>query len=405
MILEYDKPLKSIIFFVLLPPIFTGFFPGKITVISALCYYIVAYGLFKYRQYITFDNIEGVSAIKLFLFFEIITYIRGFTNIDTNADIYALASSLLFTNFLFPILLLISTPHNVAIIWKSFITIGIPLCIICYFYPPTDAMMSFQHNMIFISAFTLCSSYLKKKYFLFFFLISLFVILIDLNRRSIFLSFSVPFLILLFKRFYSYAFVKRSIFCVTFIFPMILLILGLSGKFNVFEYMDERDELIVSEDVRAFNTDSRTSIYLDVFGELDRQEAYLFGLGGNGKTATSLADTDLNAHGDALYKIGRVGSESGMLNFIQFGGFFGWLCYTILFIAIIYNGLFKSKNQFVVLLSVWTCFHYVYSYIEDKYAVNPHMFYFMIMYGICLNKEFLNMKDEDMKCYLQSIFH
>lgn len=404
MILEYDKQLKYVILLVLLPPIFTGFFPGQITIITALCYYIVTYGLYRYRKYITFDNIEGVAAVKLFLFFGVVTYIRGFTNIDDNADIYSLASSLFFTSFLFPIILLLSTPHNVAIIWKSFITVGIPLCIICYFFPPTDGMMSFQHNMIFISGFVLCSSYLKKKYFLFFLFISIFVILLDLNRRSILFGFSVPFVILLFQRLFSYEFVKKNIFCISFIFPIVLLILGLSGKFNVFEYMQERDSVVVAEDVRALNTDSRTTIYLDVFGELDSRGAYLLGLGGNGKTQTALTDNRY-ANYDLIYKNGRNATESGMLNFIQYGGVFGWLCYTILFMAIVYNGLFKSKNQFLILLSILACFHYIYSYIEDKYTVNPHTFYFMIMYGICLNKEFLNMNDEDMKCYLRSIFH
>lgn len=404
MFFEYDKQLKFLIFFVLLPPVFTGFFPGKITVITALCYYIVTLGLYRYRKYITFENIEGVVAVKMFLFFGAVTYIRGFTNIDDNADIYSLASSLAFTSFLFPIILLLSTPHNVFIIWKSYVMIGIPMNIICFFFPPTDAAMTFQHNMLFISGFVLCSPYLKKKYLILFFLLSLFLIFADLDRRSIMLCFSVPFIILLFRGLLSYNFFKRSVFYITFIIPTILLILGFSGKFNVFEYIAERDELVVAEDVRAINTDSRTAIYLDVFGELDRQEAYLFGLGGNGKTATSLVDCRWGDF-DVVYKNGRAATESGMLNFIQYGGVFGWLCYTFLFVAFVYNGLFKSKNQFVMLISIVACFHYIYSYIEDKYTVNPHTFYFMIMYGICLNKEFLNMNDEDMKCYLRSIFH
>lgn len=402
--MDFDKFLKYLIVFVLIPPIYTGFYPGKITVITALCYYIVTYGLYRYRKYITFDNIEGVAAVKLFLFFGVVTYIRGFANIDDNSDIYALASSLAFLNFLFPVLLLLATPHNIAIIWKSFITIGIPLCIICYFFPPCDVTMSFQHNMLYISVFVLASPYLKKRYLYIFFFLSSFIILLDFDRRSIIIFFSVPFFILLFQRFYNYILVKKFIFLISFVFPVVLLLLGLSGKFNIFEYIGEQDELFVVEDVRALNVDSRTSIYLDVFGELDRQDAYLFGLGGNGKTQTSLFDVTWTDF-DSIYKNGRNGTESGMLNFIQYGGVFGWLCYTILFVAIIYNGLFKSKSHFLTFISILACFHYVYSYIEDRYSVNPHTFYLMIMYGICLNKEFLRMKDDDIKCYLQSIFH
>ena len=104
--------------------------------------------------------------------------------------------------------------------------------------------------------------------------------------------------------------------------------------------------------------DSRTSIYEDVFDELNRRNAYLIGLTANGKTQTSLSDIS-NADFSEIYKNGRPGTESGMLNQIQYGGIIGFICYSVLFIGATYFAIWKSRNRYMILIGLFVSFKYI----------------------------------------------
>jgi len=150
-------------------------------------------------------------------------------------------------------------------------------------------------------------------------------------------------------------------------------------------------------------TDSRTAIYTDVFTELSKQNSYILGLGGNGKTNTSLI-YDESGDYDKIYKEGRRGTESGMLNHFQYSGIIGAFSYWLLLAASSFKAIFKSNNHFCKMLGLFMAFKVFYSFVEDQIMVNVESFYLMFLIGMCSNWKFRGFKDIEIKKRLNFIF-
>ena len=394
---------KYFIIPVLLPSVFTGFFPNKIVAVQALCYYLILYILWLKRKQWHKEEFDGGIIFKLVFFYSGLTYLRGFFNIDWYPDWINQFSGLVFLCFLMPMLLFVSSTLNLCKIYQGIIKFGIPLCVINALLPSSDGQMNFQHNMYFLLGFIFCIPYIKKKYRIFILLGLLVIVLYDIDRRSIFLNAGIAFFIFLFYQFIKSVALRKLLFYLFVLSPIILLFLGLFCDFNIFSNIGEEDSVELTEGGRAANVDSRTSIYLDVMLEIDKKKAYLFGLGGNGKTETSLSDNAYVDYGE-IYKYGRPGTESGMLNNIQYGGIFGLLVYSLLFIVAAKRGVFNSNNEYMRMLGMFIAFKFLYSFIEDRLGAQASSFYLFLWIGMCYNKYFRCMTDFEIKQYFNQVF-
>lgn len=391
--------LKYIIVLALFPAIYTGFYPGEITLVSSISYLIIFFilsgnGIINYqRKTFVFDKFDYSFVVKILLIYNLVTYCRGFFNIDSDQDVYALCGKLLYTSFVVPFFVYLAYPRYFIIVLKSILIYGTLLCLVCMLYPSSNGMLSFQHNMSFVNVLLLFIPYIRKKYIVILILsVALFVVFYDIDRRSIVINMLVSFFIMLFRSFYRFAVIKKTIIVLCFSLPTVFMCLGVIGYFNVFEYIQSsNDDVRLHEEGRNIYVDSRTSIYVDVLSELNTKDKILCGLGANGKTHTSLVD---NIYVDyaSIYKYGRPSTESGMLNYIQYGGFIGYVVYSFLFLCACYFSLFKSRNSFVVCLGVFMCFKYVYSFVEDAY-VGASLLYFYLWLGICYCREMREMSD------------
>lgn len=394
--------LKYSIILIFLPSIFTGFFPGKITIMTTVCGWILAIAYLKNKPKWRMVDFDGKNILKMFLFYMLILYIRGWGNIDSAVDVYAQLGANLFFCFLFPSMIFISQPIYIHYVLKSFIWPGLILCAICYFYPPNDGMMSLAHNASFLNVFILCIPFVKWKWRVMIVAAVIFVVFLDIDRRSIMVNNVVTFLFVICFSIIKTRLFKRLLFVILIILPLTFAYLGLSGKFNIFEFMDQTSYFLNGES-RSLFVDSRTSIYEDVFGELKKDNAYIWGLGCNGKTNTSLNDLQ-NADYTKIYKYGRPSTESGMLNYIQYGGLLGFVLYGLLIILAAYKATFLSKNNFMISLGLFVAFKFLYSFIEDQIMFNAHTFYIFLWIGMCYNKSFREMTNEQIKEYFSLIF-
>jgi hypothetical protein len=189
---------------------------------------------------------------------------------------------------------------------------------------------------------------------------------------------------------------------VLFVLPLVFLILGVTGIFNIFKIDVKESDYVLKYGTQeqSMLDDTRTGIYKDVLGGIADKNAYIFGLGATGKVKTSLIEVD-----DFYFalKKGRESSESGMLNYIQWGGFFGFLSYYMLFAAAAYYAIFKSNNWFMRSLGLWISYKAMFSFIADDQ--NAQIMYFMVIVaiGVCLNRDFRQMTNKEMKLYLNRI--
>ena len=142
--------------------------------------------------------------------------------------------------------------------------------------------------------------------------------------------------------------------------------------------------------------DSRTEVYSDVLSQLSFDNAFVFGLGASGKTKTHLTNVQ-NSDFDKVYKEGRRGTESGMLNYIQYGGFLGALFYLILFMRASYLAVYRSNNWLIIMIGMWVSFKGFYSFIEDTTVFSVSTIFIFISIGLCFNNELRSLQDDEIK--------
>lgn len=384
------------------PTIVTCFLPGSVVIPTALAGYCVAYMLFKYPSFLQKKDYDGAGIVKLFFLLNIYIYVRGFFNIGTVYDAYAMASTLLFTSILIPSLIYLSRPQYADKIWKSCIIWGIPLSIITYFFPPSDGIMSMGFNASFLNLFILFIPFVNYKWRLFIILLSILVIFSDLDERSIIVGLIFPFLIVVFWRFIKSRFTLSILFALFIIIPFLFVILGTFYGVNIFEILGSSDYKLQGADNEMF-VDSRTGIYTDVIVGLYEKNSILWGLGGNGKIHSYLMD--LSGYDfDSVYKGGRGATESGMLNYFLYSGVIGVIVYGLFLLRAAYLAIYKSKNRLMKMLGVFIAFKFTYSFIDDRIAFTCHCLYFFLWIGMCYNRSFRAMSDIEMKSFISSIF-
>lgn len=398
----YNK-LPYIVALLFLPAIYFAIFPGKIIVISFICFGLISYIYFSNFRGLNIHDFDGEGSFVLLLLYNLITFIRGFFNVEVKSDLYILLSNDLFVYFLIPFFIFLADFDLLKRIWRLLCTFGLVLCLFFYFFPPGDETMSFGHNISFLTGVILCSPFIDKKYFVYFLIIAFFSVTYDLDRRSVTVGFLVSFLFVISYKFFIKLYVRRILYVLTIIIPIVLLLLGSTGKFNVFKYIESINLNVELSSNRQYTVDSRTSIYMDVFGELFAQKKLIHGLGARGKTRTSLVENPNHDYWK-IYVHGRSQTESGMLNYFQYGGIIGFLVYSIFLLTCAYKALFKSRNSFMIIMGCFICFKFLYSFIEDPLTTNVYTFNLFIWLGLCLNKKMRTLSNKDMTNYLNTIF-
>jgi hypothetical protein len=400
-ILKYSIPL------ILIPAIWISYFPGKIVAVTLVCLspLLAMAVIFKYPT----QNIEGKRILNLFLTYNAIMFVRGMF-IAENQSAWIYLYNFIYMFFLFPYYIYkFINPKNFMIMMRSYILWGTFAAFLILGQGKTDGHSSFGATLSGFILLLFFIPYISSKW-----KISLIVILLawsffsEINYRMNLLNIGAAFLIFLLACFRSnklkLKLVKAAtVFC--FAFPLIFFILGISGIFNIFRFSDSF-EYAVSQGNKEQNItiDSRTGIYEDVLFGLRDNKAYVFGLGANGKVKTYLISEQWGDY-YSLWKNGRNFTESGMLNYLQWGGFAGFLVYFLFFAGASYLAVNKSNNWYMKSLGLWVSFKALCSFLEDQ--PSTYIYYFFIIYavGLCYNRDFRRMSDMQMKKYINQLLH
>ena len=94
----YNK-LPFIVALLFLPAIYFAIFPGKIIVISFICFGLISYFFFSNFKGLNVHDFDGEGAFVLLLIYNLLTFIRGFFNVDVKSDLYILLSNDIFVYF------------------------------------------------------------------------------------------------------------------------------------------------------------------------------------------------------------------------------------------------------------------------------------------------------------------
>jgi hypothetical protein len=138
-------------------------------------------------------------------------------------------------------------------------------------------------------------------------------------------------------------------------------------------------------------TDTRTFLYQEVLEDLDETNSFLLGKGSNGSYYSAYFDQ----YGGDTEK--RLSVEVGILAVLLKGGLIAVILNLALIFSAIFYALFKSNNDFIVLVGLMLILHVIIFFITNylDYSLYNVVIWFFI--GLCLSKKIRDYSDQDIR--------
>lgn len=373
-----------------------------------LCFIILFLLINGTKYYYDIRNSKKLVFLNLYLFWIVISIFRGIFEAEYYWDYKNLVHSSL--GLLVAVSIYCFTnPNVIQIILSKWLYYALPFFSIFFFFLTAD---SYGYYLIPITFFALFLPFLSPRWKVVVFLISLFVVFVDIDARSNVIKFLVPvFLSFLFyyKRFVKFKLLK-VLFLTCFAMPFILLFLAIFNVFNVFqmeEYIkgDYSKKTVVSGQLKVsdLKADTRTGIYREVLISAIKNNYILLG-------RTPARGNDSEAFGlnlaETLHtgRYERYGNEVSILNIFTWTGIIGVVLYFLIFLKAVYLAIYKSKSFFLKIIGLYVMFRWIYSWVEDFNRFDIMNIVLFIFIAICYSEQFRSMNDKDFKNWLKSIF-
>lgn len=251
-----------------------------------------------------------------------------------------------------------------------------------------------------------------KKWKIILILLLLSMIFVDFGARSQVIKTGVVVLVSLgymFRHMISYKLMKIAHWLM-YALPILLLVLGITGFFNIFEDLSskegkyvqiKKDEKgnVVRED---FSADTRTFIFVEVIESAIKNNYVIWGrtpARGN----DSLAFGTYNAEDlkTGLYE--RHSNETGLPSFFTWLGLVGLIMLSLIYLRSSYLAVYRSNNIYLKFIGCFVAFRWAYGWIEDMYSFSPMIISLMMMMGMCLSRKFREMNNTEMRKWLLSL--
>ena len=262
--------------------------------------------------------------------------------------------------------------------------------------------------ILFINAFK------RKKIKVLLFIVAISVPLIDLDGRSVLLKFIVALIIgLSAAHIKNFGRVKcRIIFSSFFVIPVLMLILGCTDVFNVFniqEFLSKKGYIKLKEDNTAL-VDTRSFIYEEQIYSSIINNYYIWGRTPArgfdsivGEQNVDIIKGAKNTSGDKgiNLKNERNGCEVEILNQFNYFGLIGVVLFTLIFFSACWISC-SSNNIYVKLCGLYVAFRYMLTWIEDMAQPSAPYVCLWIFIAICYSPYFRNMTNIEFESFMNS---
>lgn len=201
----------------------------------------------------------------------------------------------------------------------------------------------------------------------------------------------IPIIRSIFKRW------MKEIVYVLWVLPIVMLGLGVTGVFNVFNIEEELGlegtYMIKSsnsgEDVSAL-TDTRTFLYSEEITSAIKNNYVIQGRSmARGYDSLFFGDNDESKRGE------RGKCETSILNIFNYFGLIGVIIYFGIFVTASYKAIAHSKNVYVPIIGVYVAFRWLFGWIEDFSNFDLNYLFLWIMISICHSDEYRNMTNQE----------
>lgn len=191
---------------------------------------------------------------------------------------------------------------------------------------------------------------------------------------------------------------------------VILLFLGISGKFNIFEIKGDPvsspvvfQEGKIIDDGSGINnealTDTRTFIYIEVITSALEHDYVLFG-------RTLARGNDSKAFGEASMtgELERYDNELLHLNIFTWLGLVGVILYSLIYFYASWLAAYRSQNIYISYLGIIVSFHWFFGWMEDQNLFNGMNMGLWLVISMCLSPKFREMSNIEFQIWVKSIF-
>lgn len=194
-----------------------------------------------------------------------------------------------------------------------------------------------------------------------------------------------------------------------FFVPLILLLLGFWGNFNLFKYLQDDNDGRHTEQIKKADGsvkevdvfgDTRTFIYSEVLDSSIKYEYVLWGRtparGNDDYFFESLINDD---KGNQLRKNERHVNEVGFLNVYTWIGLIGIILYSLLYLKASLLALHHSKNSYIKYLGIFIAFRWALGWIEDINLFFIQSIILWMLIAMCMSKKFRDMNDSEFRSW------
>lgn len=358
------------------------------------------------RKQLDEELIQKKNIVNYFFFYGLFVLVYSFF-VAKSYEQWRYLFTVYFPTLLLPYFIVIASKNsNIKQIFNALVFVAFPLSLILYF-SGIEGANDFTRYVSFIYVLLLFVPYVNIGWKIVFISISLISMLYDIDvRGNIMCIVAVYIILLLFYILPKFILSKvyNQLRILLLISPVLFLFLGMFNIVNIFNIGDSFHNTFTVEysSKRTLLTqDTRTFIYRDALIDIDKKNAYLFGISAAGAHKTMLAtlDDDYYEH----LKYGRLGSEVGILEYLLRGGLF----YVILVFLLYYYSsklaIQQSKNIFCKCLGVFVIFRWFFLFIESQPVLNLSNLSMFLAIGICLNPVIRNLSDDQMRVYITNL--
>lgn len=303
-----------------------------------------------------------------------------------------------------------SNPLILKKVLSFWIKYGILLFVVFFFWViPAEAYHFYLGPVILLSCFL---PIVPKQWRLLLLILLLLLLLSDFGARSQVIKAAVALTISI--SFYFFKHVNRNFLKIShwlfYLVPILLLYLGISGNYNLFEalssnegkYTQEalRDGEIVEEDLSA---DTRTFIYMEVINSA-LVHNYVFWGRTPARGNDSEAFGEFNAEELKTGKYERHCNEVCFPNVFTWLGLFGMILYCLIYLKSSFLAVYKSNSIYMKLIGVFIAFRFAYGWIEDinRFDIANISLWMMIAMGF--SEDFRRMNDKEFNGWIRSLF-
>jgi len=361
---------------------------------------------------IYFNKVEDDSLIwpiKLFLIWNIVTIVRGVFV----AENYWEWKHLFLTGFvmLMPTFVYLFSnklfTRQILSFWLKYILFSIVLFIPIIINPAFYGVY-LSPIMIFLLLFPLLS--IRWKFLIFILLIIAMYQSTGSRSLEIYYFISTVFGLLYYLRKFLNNFIFKIGHILFLILPFVLLLLGLTGTFNVFKmdqyingnYQTTSYETGQKEKI-SLKADTRTFIYVENIQSALKHNYVLQG-------RTPANGYDSKYFGNFLKytlhtgKMQRFSSEVGILNIFLWGGLIGVGLYFLIFFYASYLAIYKSKSYFMKIIGLFIAFQWAYSFVSGYATFDMLNLTLWLLISMCYSTEFRKMDDKEFTQWFKNLF-